>query len=444
MPLTIPPFSRRLVELAAPLEPGLRTVTMNNAWLWARIDGLYARLAKPSEPGYGPVLPLDLTGLPFGVNVAGHLNSESGTGEAARMAIHTLRRLGVPCAAINVAHPLDTLDLSRELNLQTATPNAINLVYINPDTLWYAVEVLGRRFFDGRYNIGVWNWELARTPENWRSLFPLFNEIWTPSSFVAEAVSVDSPVPVVRIPYPVPGDDEAQRHPRSHFRISDEPFVFLFLFHYHSVYERKNPLGVIEAFKAAFGDSRDVLLYIKASHATRDATVEMRRAAAGANVRVVNRVMSRREVVALYNLCDCYVSLHRSEGFGLTPLEAMRAGKPVVATAYGGAMDFMTNENSYLVRYQLTDVECEYPLYHVGSAWADPDLDQAAALMRFVHENPRDAVARAARAQSDIRDRLSVDAVSRIMRRRLIAIAAATGIPVPPTGQIAEAARPVA
>ena len=66
--------------------------------------------------------------------------------------------------------------------------------------------------------------------------------------------------------------------------------------------------------------------------------------------------------------CDCYVSLHRSEGFGLTPAEAMYLGKPVIATAYGGVMEFMTPENAYLVDHTMTRVgERASPIRPTGS-----------------------------------------------------------------------------
>ena len=110
----------------------------------------------------------------------------------------------------------------------------------------------------------------------------------------------------------------------------------------------------------------------------------LQEAAAGANVRILDQVLSRADIDALLELSDCYVSLHRSEGFGLTIAEAMSLAKPVIATAYSGNMDFMTLSNSFPVNYRLTAIERDYGPYRQGWPWADPDLEHAAALMRHV------------------------------------------------------------
>ena len=60
---------------------------------------------------------------------------------------------------------------------------------------------------------------------------------------------------------------------------------------------------------------------------------------------------------SLIALCDCYVSLHRAEAFGLPIAQAMWLGKPVIATAYSGNLDYMTPENSYLVRSRLVPID---------------------------------------------------------------------------------------
>ena len=127
----------------------------------------------------------------------------------------------------------------------------------------------------------------------------------------------------------------------------------------------------------------------------------------------------REELDALFHHCDAYVSLHRSEGFGLTIAEAMYLGKPAVATAYSGVKDFMTGANSYSVGYSLTELEHDYGPYQKGKVWADPDLDDAAAQMRRVFENPDEAARKGVRAAADIRRWYSSEVMAKKMIARL-------------------------
>ncbi len=226
-------------------------------------------------------------------------------------------------------------------------PYVFNLVHVNASELANFAWYKGEAYFRDRYNIGAWTWELPSFPEEWLPRFQYHHEIWVPSGFVADALSRVSPVPVVRMPYVIhPEPSRRDDFDRSHFGLPPDAVVFLFIFVSHSEVEMKNPMGLLEAFKRAFLTDKDAFLLIKSSHPDPQAARAMQQAAKSANVRIMNEVVSRDEVHALYNLCDCYISLHRSEGFGLTPAEAMNAGKPVIATGYGGNVDFMTPEKA--------------------------------------------------------------------------------------------------
>ena len=115
------------------------------------------------------------------------------------------------------------------------------------------------------------------------------------------------------------------------------------------------------------------------------------------DVLVIDGHLPRAELGSLMAAADCYVSLHRSEGFGLTMAESMALGKPVIATAYSGNLDFMNDENSFLVPFSWATVPPGAGPYPVGARWADPDLDAAAAIMRTVVGSPDVAEAVAAR-----------------------------------------------
>ena len=117
--------------------------------------------------------------------------------------------------------------------------------------------------------------------------------------------------------------------------------------------------------------------------------------------------------------CDCYVSLHRSEGLGLTMAEAMALGKPVIATGYSGNLEFMDESNSYLVPYELVDVPTDWWAYAPGATWAAPNPDAAARLMRHVWEHPDEAYALGERARDELVERFSVRRTAEFIQGRL-------------------------
>src|SRR5262249_23746268 len=133
-------------------------------------------------------------------------------------------------------------------------------------------------------------------------------------------------------------------------------------------------------------------------------------AATREEVILVDRVLSRAETLMLMNSADCYVSLHRSEGVGLTLAEAMLLGKPVIATAYSGNLDFMNRGNSLLVDYRRTRLEEDAWPYPKGSVWAEPSIEHAAELMRWVIEHPAEANALGEQARRDLRELMSLEA----------------------------------
>jgi glycosyltransferase involved in cell wall biosynthesis len=301
-------------------------------------------------------------------------------------------------------------------------PFAFNLVHVNADQAHVFVGHKPADWFEGRTNIGFWVWELEDFPDRWLSCFEYFDEIWTPSRFAQEAISRRSPVPVLRFPHSIAVDrGAAQRWRRSDLGIPDGAFVFLFMLDYYSVFERKNPLGLVEAFRRAFPREAGVWLVIKSSHSEHDraSAARLARAIRGANVRVVDEVLSRQRVDGLYDLCDAYASLHRSEGFGMTLAEAMSLGKPVIATEYGGNVDFQNQANTLAVPYELRPLEEDHGPYAKGSSWAYPILDRAAELMRYLVNNPSSAANLGARARADVHRDLHPRAVGAAMARRL-------------------------
>ncbi len=357
--------------------------------------------------------------LPFGVNLAGYFTSEKGVGEAVRADVRCLQAEQIPF----VMNPLRADGSAEreggELHFSTENPYRVNLIHVNADQAVAFAAAQGADYFRGRYNIGFWAWELADFPQRWMSSFELFDEIWVPSNFVLDSVARRSPIPVVRIPHSLPESPITANKTRRDFHIPAAAFVCLFVFDCHSYIARKNPHGLIEAYRRAFGTRTDTLLILKCGHATAAELAELRQASADANIRIVDDVLSRGELNDLIRAADCYVSLHRSEGFGLTMAEAMNLGKPVIATGYSSNLDFMTPSHAWLVRYDLVELTDDHGPYQRGRQWANPDLDHAAQLLRAAAENRDELLTMGLRGQQHVANLLHPQSVGQLMRARL-------------------------
>jgi SAM-dependent methyltransferase len=289
-------------------------------------------------------------------------------------------------------------------------------------------EKAGPGFFFDRYTIGLWWWETSEFPERFFRAFEPVDEVWVGSHFVADAISAVSPVPVVKMTMPV-SMPQIEAFDRGDLGLP-EGFVFLFVFDYNSVFARKNPLGLVEAFGQAFLEGSGASLVLKSINSEHHPGEHGRliEAAKGhRDIHIIDRYVTAAEKNAMFAGCDCYVSLHRSEGFGNTLAEAMSLGKPVIATGYSGNMEFMTAQNSYPVDYTLAPIGDDAGPYPATGEWAEPDVGHAARLMRHVFENQGEAGERGLRAAEDLRRNHSAEAVGRVMAERIRRVRARLG-----------------
>jgi len=366
--------------------------------------------------------------LPLGVNVAGYLSTESGMGEAARSSIRSLEAANVPMVLTNVPSRLRTQDVSYT-SFTDENPHPFNLVHLNGDNMSTFAAARGRGYFQDRYTIGYWFWELSKWRDDWLDGFNHVNEVWVASEFTRACLAEVSPVPVVTMPLPFVLPD-APPLGRAHFGIPESSTVFLLTFDVSSQTERKNPLGAIRAFRRAAlprGAATLVLKYTNAEY-DRDAVRRFHEEAEGLDVTMIDGYLSRPELAALMQVSDCYLSLHRAEGFGMTLGEAMLLGKPVIATNYSGNVDFMTEANSYLVDYRLVPLTKDYGPYMRGFVWAEPDVAQAAGYIRQVALNKPAALDKGRLALRDLRATRLPAQTGAAMRARLDAIRAAVSV----------------
>ena len=358
-----------------------------------------------------------------GVNAIGFFRAEFGHGEAARRILAGIERAGIPHTTITVKTPHH-----REKHPFTARGDRpvyrTNVVCLNPEHMLEFAQRGGAELFLDRYTVGAWCWEASRFPDSFRPAFDLVDEIWVASDYVAEVVAdeTEKPVKVFPMPVEVPPAPPVERDVLG---LPSDRFVFLFAFDFYSTMERKNPLGLIEAFSRAFAPDEGPLLLIKTINGHKQPG-ELKRLRAAAerrsDIRLVDEYVSGDEMRALVANCDCFVSLHRSEGFGFSLAEAMAYEKPVIATGYSGNLTFMDDANGYLVGFGLTPVPHGSANYPAGALWADPDVDEAAATMRRVVEHPDEAAERGRRGREAIVRGNSLDRLAEFVGVRLAEI----------------------
>ena len=334
---------------------------------------------------------------PAGLNIVGYWDSPSGVGESARSIERAAAAAGVPTARVDVPDRSRATASSREARYD------VNLYHVNADGAAGAVEELGPALHGGRANVGYWYWETESFPEKWIDRFDYFDEIWVATEFCRAAIERVSPVPVALVP-PAVGMESVPAA-RTSRGLPATGLFFLTIADVSSGIERKNPAATIRAFARAFGGSTEAFLLALCRNAERSPGLleELRRAAEGARVIVLERTLPRPELDGLLSACDAYVSLHRAEGFGFPIAEAMSLGKPVVATDFSGNRDYLDQSTGYPVRWSPWSLPAAAGPYPEGTRWADPDEAHASELIRSIAADRKAAAARGEAAKERIR-----------------------------------------
>lgn len=341
---------------------------------------------------------------PPGINLFGHVTGGLGLGLAARNTLAMLAATGRSVIAIDVdpgaGRTGADLTWQASIGAPSAAIHQVNWFQLNPPELATVLTDPDRQCDPvSRANVCVPFWELPRLPpaNGWVETLELMDLVLAPSRFVLEAVRASAPrVPVVHYRQTVLLP-EGLTPRRSDFDLPEDAVLFHVAVDVSSDLERKNPLGAIRAYRAAFPEGGPVGLVLKlgqtrAGHAWADARSLLAEANGHPGVYVVDRDLPYREAVSLAASCDVCVSVHRAEGLGLGMLEAMSLGKPVIATAWSGNMDFTSEADACLVGFDLVPARGRHPAYDPsvageGQMWAEPRLADAVAWMRTLAAN---------------------------------------------------------
>lgn len=351
-----------------------------------------------------------------GLNIIGYTDGLFGLGEAVRLNIKAARKTNIPLNIINFEK------VKQNSNYEYSFKYSVNLVQISSNDLDDFFRVIDPEFFRDKYTILFLMWESEFLPEKLKKNVTLFNEIWTASSYCQKLFKKIFDGDIIVVPHPIEVDLKPIQNQNPTIFFNENKFSYLFIFSYHSSIERKNPFFLIEAFTKAFGNNQDVELVIKTNGAKYFKSAERKLSQARANqknITIIDFDLDRNEINHLINNCDCYVSMHHSEGYGLTLAEAMCLSKPTIATNYSGNTQFMNENNSFLVDYQLGLIENPDANFGPKTMWANPIIEDTIKKLKEVYKNPDLRKEKAKNAQLFVKEKLSFYAVGSIMKNRL-------------------------
>jgi glycosyltransferase involved in cell wall biosynthesis len=328
------------------------------------------------------------------VNFAGYGLARSGMGESARSMRRTLHKSGANATEVFLPHmraEVTTIPTNPHLFGWPRSGANVSITVANADAAESASVFLPRSFWADK-NVGYWVWETEELPTQFKKSEELFDEIWSPSRYSADAIrrTIETPVRVVPHALDFEAIDRATAD-RRHFRLPESGLLFGFMFEPESGIERKNVSALVRAFESAFRRDDNCYLVLKVNGRTEGILeYEMLRAKT-TNDRILffDNSFSRNQTFDFMRSLDVYVSLHRAEGFGLTCAEAMAAGLPVIASNYSGNLEFMNEESALLINTGVICTDRPYGAYPAGTRWGDPDIAHTETAMRALLEPSR-------------------------------------------------------
>lgn len=367
--------------------------------------------------------PYDPAAYPYGVNLIGPLDSATGLGQSFRLLERVVGQCGVPYLIYNYAQ--NTRNKIRIADYESRVADSlrysVNIWHVNPSDFAEMYACMGKESFDRRYNIAYWLWELEEFPDEWVPYIRLLDEIWTPSEFISESIRRKTDKPVRTVPYCVTAQADTKRYDRQYFGLPEDKFLFLMMYDTQSIQERKNPEGILQAYRQAFSPSdTNVGLVIKVNSASDQDLELLRNKMKGyPNLYFIRRNLERIEVNSLIADADVFVSLHRAEGFGLVLAEAMLNHVPTVATDWSANTEFMNRDVACMVSCRMKTLERDYFPYRRGNRWAEPDISEAADYMKRLANDQEYYHQIETAAYTHIRSKLGMDGVRPIVEKRL-------------------------
>lgn len=359
-----------------------------------------------------------------GANLIGYVFSELGMGEHVRMSAASFAAANINFGLINFDYGVSSRSaaLIRYGTLESINRYKANIFHINADQMLHVYAKLGRGFFSNRLNISYPFWELSKFPLEWTPFLRAMDEVWAPTKFIQESISnaLGKPVRYMPVSIDLP---LVKNRGRKSFGIPEGSFTFLLTFDFFSYIHRKNPWATVRAFMLAFPKmDENVCLVVKvmnADESNEDWKKLKEIASRDKRIIIINKIMTIDDLLSLKLACDCYVSLHRAEGLGRGPMEAMLLGKPTILTNYSGSSEYAREDNSCLVNYSLVSIEPGQYVHWSDQVWADPDIEHAAWHMKNLANDSTLALRIGKTAQHFISEKFSPARCGALYKQRL-------------------------
>lgn len=347
-----------------------------------------------------------------GINLIGNIRAEIGLGQSCRLLANVLNLSSINFMIYEYKQvsSIRTSDHDWDQWISKELLYNINLIHINPYELSLAYVKLNSTIWDYKYNIAFWLWELEEFPEEWMDCINYLDEIWTPSEFTSKSIRKITNKPVITIPYYVTAPTD-KKYDRNYFDLPNDKFLFMLMYDSNSTMERKNPISAILAYKKAFPiEDSNIGLVIKVNNAQKKDIDILHQLMNGYNnVYYIVDTLQKVQVNSLIECTDVFISLHRAEGFGLVMAEAMLLKTATIATNWSSNTEFMTEESSCLVDFELTYLDHDTGPYKKGSRWAEPKIDDASNYMKKLYLEKEFYNRIVENAYTYITDKLSAD-----------------------------------
>ena len=358
-----------------------------------------------------------------GINFFGSWETSDGIGRAAKLNLEALEDANINIDKYIISRPL-ALESGRNTVLNDKLVKSlrfnINLFHFSPRWVeHYFKDINNSNLLRNFYNIGYWFCEVPEIQNKWANQQRYFDEIWTASSFCQTAYSQKLKIPVLKFPLSI----EANEKPRNWTnRNKADKFNFLFVLNVYSDVERKNVMFTIKAFLNAHQGINNVCLTIKISNIEFDPNLQRvleELSLKHKNIKIIQGYVEDKEIKALYQEADVYVSLHRAEGYGLTIGDAMREGIPVITTGYSGNLEFCESMFCRLVAYDLVNIGHERLRYSSDDIWAEPCLNDATSAFIELYQEKDLWREKAERGRTWIQNCYSKKKIGTLFKRRI-------------------------
>ena len=328
-------------------------------------------------------------------NIIGYFNCSFGLSENSRQLYSSLNNSNYDAYAIKTytnAHKCNS-DFSANYLSDNENSNNINIFCIN----WNEdINVIAKKMYYitiNKINTVLWAFETEKILYISNIYEKYFNKIYTISTFCEKAMISSGITKNKIITLFIPSTKHKKLYPPKDV---NDNFNVGFIFDFNSSMERKNVIDLIEVFNETLADKSNCYLYIKHMNSQNHKSdynkmkKKIQESKYKDKIIEIGHILDKPDLEKLIKTFNVYISLHRSEGSGLTIMDSIYRGIPTICTAYGGNIDFCNKFNSYLVDYKYTNIsetDVNYKHYTKLCKWAQPNLNTAKNHLFYIYHN---------------------------------------------------------